>query len=98
PCTVVTGGPEPAVIEDAAVRVIGAHIAQVGPAGSIAAASPDDTLWPARGRVLMPGLMNTHIHLGRHLARGLGLRTVADWARYDAALSPEDVYWAAMSA
>ena len=29
PCVVVTGGPEPAVLEDAGVRVIGAHIAQV---------------------------------------------------------------------
>jgi len=94
PCVVVTGGPEPAVIEDAAVRVIGAHIAQVGPAGSLAAANPDDTLWPARGRVLLPGLVNTHAHLARHLARGLGLRSAADWRRYDAALSPEDVYWA----
>ena len=32
PCTVVTGGSEPAVIESAGVRVVGAHIAQVGPA------------------------------------------------------------------
>lgn len=97
PCTVVTGGAEPAVIEDAAVRVIGAHIAQVGPAGGLAAANPDDTLWPARGRVLLPGLVNTHAHLARQLARGLGPRTPRDWRRYDAALSPDDVYWAAMA-
>jgi cytosine/adenosine deaminase-related metal-dependent hydrolase len=97
PCVVVTGGPAPAVIEDAAVRVIGAHIAQVGPAGSLATANPDDTLWPARGRVLLPGLVNTHAHLARHLARGLGLRSPADWRRYDATLSPDDVHWAAMA-
>ncbi len=97
PCVVVTGGPEPAVIEGAAVRVIGAHIAQVGPAGSLAAANPDDTLWPARGRVLLPGLVNTHAHLARHLARGLGLLSPADWRRYDAALSPDDIYWAVMA-
>lgn len=97
PCVVVTGGPEPAVIEEAAVRVIGAHIAQVGPAGGLAAANPDETLWPARGRVLLPGLVNTHAHLARHLARGLGLRTLEDWRRYDAALSPDDVHWAVMA-
>ena len=97
PCVVVTGGPEPAVIEDAGVRIMGSHIAQVGPAGSLAAANPDDTLWPARGRVLLPGLVNTHAHLARHLARGLGLRAAADWRRYDAALSPEDVHWAVMA-
>jgi len=97
PCVVVTGGPEPGVLEEAAVRVIGAHIAQVGPAGGLAAANPDETLWPARGRVLLPGLVNTHAHLARHLARGLGLRTPLDWRRYDAALSPDDVYWAVMA-
>jgi cytosine/adenosine deaminase-related metal-dependent hydrolase len=97
PCLVVTGGPEPAVLEEGAVRVIGAHIAQVGSAGSLATANPDDTLWPARGRVLLPGFVNTHAHLARHLARGLGLRGPADWRRYDAALSPEDVFRAAMA-
>jgi len=98
PCMVVTGGPEPAVLEEAGVRVIGAHIAQVGPAGSLAAAHPDDTLWPARGRVLMPGLVNTHAHLARSLARGLSLRTSEDWRRFDRTLSPDDVYWATMAA
>jgi len=98
PCAVVTGGPEPAVLEDAAVRVIGAHIAQVGPAGNLAAAYPDDTLWPARGRVVMPGFVNTHAHLARNLARGLALTNPADWRRFDQALSPDDVYWATMAA
>jgi cytosine/adenosine deaminase-related metal-dependent hydrolase len=46
----------------------------------------------------MPGLVNTHAHLARHLARGLGLTTPAQWARYDAALSPDDVYWAVQAA
>ncbi|MBI1796015.1 MAG: amidohydrolase family protein [Candidatus Eisenbacteria bacterium] len=98
PCTVVTGGPAPAVLDDAAVRVVGAHIAQVGPAGSIAAAHPDDTLWPARGHVLLPGLIDAHAHLARHLARGLALRSRDAWDRYDAALSPDDVHWAVVAA
>lgn len=98
PCTVMTGGPEPAILDDAAVRILGAHIAQVGPAGSLAAAYPQETRWPARGRVLMPGLANTHAHLARHLARGLDLRTPAEWRRYERALSPEDVSWATTAA
>jgi cytosine/adenosine deaminase-related metal-dependent hydrolase len=98
PCTVVTGGSDPQVIEDAAVRVVGAHIAQVGAAGEVAAAHRDDTLWPARGRVLMPGFVNTHTHLARHLARGLALRGPGAWRRYDRALSAEDVRWAAAAA
>ncbi|NOT34315.1 MAG: amidohydrolase family protein, partial [Candidatus Eisenbacteria bacterium] len=98
PCPVVTGGREPRVIEDGAVRVAGAHIAQLGPAGALAAAYPDETVWPARGRVLMPGLVNTHAHLARHLARGLEPADAVAWARYDRALSPEDVHWSALAA
>jgi cytosine/adenosine deaminase-related metal-dependent hydrolase len=91
PCTVITGGAEPQVHGDAAIRVLGAHIANIGAAGDLARAWPDETLWPARGRVVMPGLVNTHAHLARHLARGLGLRSPAEWRAYDRALSLEDV-------
>jgi len=98
PCPIVIGGAAPRVIPEGAVRVVGAHIAQIGPAGTLAAAYPDETVWPARGRVLMPGLVNTHAHLARHLARGLDLPDAPSWLRYDRALSPEDVHWAALAA
>ena len=98
PCTVVTGGPEPKVYEDAGIRVAGSHIAQIAGAGDLARAYPDDTLWPARDRVVMPGFVNTHAHLARHLARGLGLRTPAEWRAYDRALSVEDVTHAVTAA
>ena len=91
PCTVITGGAESKVYENAGVRIVGSHIAQIAGAGDLARAYPDETLWPARDRVVMPGLVNTHAHLARHLARGLGLRTPADWRAYDRALSTEDV-------
>ena len=57
PCTVITGGAQPQVREDAAIRVVGSHIAQIAGAGALAHAFPDDTLWPARERVVMPGSM-----------------------------------------
>ena len=98
PCTVVTGGAKPDVIEDSGVRVVGAHVAAIAPVPVLAHAYPDETLWPARGRVLMPGFINTHSHLARHLARGLGLRGQAEWRRYDRALSPEDVLWSVTAA
>jgi len=91
PCTVITGGREPKVYEDAGVRIVGSHIAQIAGAGDLAHAYPQETLWPARDRVVMPGFVNTHAHLARHLARGLGLRTPAEWRAYDRALSTEDV-------
>src|SRR5688572_25192442 len=98
PCRVITGGPEPRVLEDAGVQVSGAHIAQIGPIGVLAAARSDETIWPARGRLLMPGYVNGHAHLARHLARGLALSTSDEWDRYDRALAPEDVHWASLAA
>ena len=98
PCAVVTGGMNPDVLEDSAVRVVGAHIAAIGPLHVLGAAYPEETLWPARGRVLVPGFINTHVHLARHLARGLGLHASAEWRRYDRTLSPEDVFWSATAA
>ena len=98
PCTVLTGGPEPKVYENAAVRIVGSHISQIAGAGDLAQAYPDETLWPARDRVVMPGFVNAHAHLARHLARGLGLREPAEWRAYDRALSAEDVKQAVTAA
>ncbi|HUK62553.1 MAG TPA: amidohydrolase family protein, partial [Dongiaceae bacterium] len=98
PCSVMTGGSDPQVLDDGAVRVVGAHIAQIGPAGTLAAAYPEETVWPGHGRVLMPGLVNAHAHLARHLARGLDLADPFAWQRYDRALSAADLHWSAMAA
>ena len=98
PCTLVTGGPEPLVYDNAAVRVVGSHVANISTLGDLAHAYPEETLWPARGRVLMPGFVNSHAHLARHLARGLGLREPAEWRAYDRALSAEDVKQAVTAA
>jgi len=98
PCTIVTGGDSPAVLEDAGVHVVGAHIAHVAHLSALAGAYPDEPLWPAHGRVLLPGFVNTHAHVGRHLARGLGGADPAAWDAYENALSPEDIYWSSMAA
>jgi len=98
PCTIVTGGETPVVLEDAGVHVVGAHIAHVAHMSALAGAYPDESLWPAHGHVMLPGLVNTHAHLARHLARGLARPDAAAWDAYERALSPEDIYWSAMAA
>mgnify|MGYP003337741468 FL=1 len=98
PCTVVTGGPEPKVLEGAGIRVVGAHIAQIAAAGDLGPAYPNEAWWHAHDRVVMPGFVNSHAHLARHLARGLGLREPAEWRAYDRALSAEDVKQAVTAA
>jgi cytosine/adenosine deaminase-related metal-dependent hydrolase len=98
PCTIVTGGEAPVVLEDAGVHIVGAHIAHVAHMSALAGAYPDEPLWPAHGRVMLPGLVNTHAHLARHLGRGLGALDRAGWDAYERALSPEDIYWSSLAA
>ena len=62
----------------------------------------------ARGRLIMPGLINTHMHLYSTFARGMALKDSAPgnfveilerlWWRLDKVLTLEDVYLSAMVA
>lgn len=97
PCTVITGGTHPAVLEDAGVHIVGGHIAHVAHLSALAGAYPEESLWPAHGQVLLPGLVNAHAHLARHLGRGR-VHGRAAWAAYERALAPEDVYWSSLAA
>ncbi len=65
------------------VRIVGNRIAAVGPDATIAAAKGDEIL-DARGRMVLPGLWDMHVHLGDwddgllHMAAGV--TTVRDMA------------------
>ncbi len=64
---IVTGiGPDgvPEILEDAALRLIGDTIAEIGPAADLRRAYPDATDVGGRGRVAIPGLINAHHHVG----------------------------------
>jgi 5-methylthioadenosine/S-adenosylhomocysteine deaminase len=69
------------VIPDGALLVDGSKIVAVGPAADLEpAASPGTAIWPQRGRLLMPGLVNTHMHSG--LLRGTAEQLpVWEWLR-----------------
>lgn len=68
------------VITDGAVLVDADRIASVGPASDLRAAHPDATERRLPNRLLMPGLVNAHLHSGllRGTAEGL---PVWDWLR-----------------
>ena len=70
------GGPE---IKNATVLIAGERISQVGPAASTAVPSGAKII-PMTGKWLIPGLMNTHVHLGLKLpgAAGDSLATETD--------------------
>jgi 5-methylthioadenosine/S-adenosylhomocysteine deaminase len=71
------------VIPDGALLVDGSKIVAVGPAadlGPAAAVTPGTALRPLPGRLLMPGLVNTHMHSG--LLRGTAEQLpVWEWLR-----------------
>lgn len=60
------------IIRDGAVALVDDRIAAVGKTADIAAAFGDAEVIDARGKLVLPGLFDTHIHNAQQLGRGLG--------------------------
>ena len=93
-------------LDNGCVAIQDGLIVAVGPTAELQAAHPGAKFIDARGRVIMPGLINTHTHLYSAFARGMTLKDDAPgnftqilerlWWRLDKALTLDDVYWSAM--
>ncbi len=93
-------------LENGCVAICDGLIAAVGSTAELQAAHPGVQFINARGRVIMPGLINTHTHLYSAFARGMALKDDAPgnfaqilerlWWRLDKTLTLDDVYWSAM--
>jgi len=93
-------------LEDGCVAICDGLISAVGPTAELQATHPGAKFIDARGRVIMPGLINTHTHLYSAFARGMALKDGAPgsfsqilerlWWRLDKTLTLDDVYWSAM--
>ena len=69
-----------AVHLDGAVAVTGPTIKAVGPAAALAARYQAQRVMDATGRLVVPGLINTHTHLLQTFSKGLGEGlTLYDW-------------------
>ena len=85
------------VLQDQDVRIEGARIASVTPAGADPA--PADEALDARGMLLMPGLINCHSHVPMVIFRGLAEDvSLEKWFNeymwpLESNLQEEDVYW-----
>lgn len=88
------GGDE--VLRDTPLLVDGDRIAAIGPA-AIAGARPDAEKVDLAGRLVLPGLVNTHVHTAQQLARGLADDVdLLTWLRdrtwpFESALTGDDV-------
>jgi cytosine/adenosine deaminase-related metal-dependent hydrolase len=97
---VITVDEQGTVLRNATVVLDGQRIADVGPASEVAERTPvhdDDVMVDGRRLGMIPGLIDTHVHLSETLARGLfpdNLSTrpwVFHWAKpFYAHLEPQD--------
>ncbi|PZC50743.1 MAG: Cytosine/adenosine deaminase [Chloroflexi bacterium] len=77
---VVTMDSQRRVIEDGAVAVKGKFIEEVGPRTEIEARHKDKQLINAKGKVVLPGLIDGHGHAGHSLVKTLGAGRTGAWA------------------
>ncbi len=104
--TVITLDPGEPVIPQGAVAVEGSAIAALGPETEIMAKYPGAQTIDAHGGVIMPGMLNAHMHMYSAFARGMSLpdyhpkdfREILAglWWRLDKVLTPRDNYYSAL--
>jgi len=68
---VVTVDAKYSYFDPGAVAIRNGAILAVGPSAQLVAAFAPRSTWDARGKILMPGLVNTHTHAAMSLLRGL---------------------------
>lgn len=93
------------VIENGAVLLNGTRIQAVGDAATLLAQHPDVERLDGEGRLLMPGLSNSHMHFYGMYARGMSLNHTPHnfheilkylWWALDKVLDDEAVYYSAL--
>ncbi|QJP12334.1 amidohydrolase [Starkeya sp. ORNL1] len=60
------------VLDSASIYIEGQRIAAIGTRRQLCEAHPDAETIDCRGRIVMPGMVNTHTHLFQTLLKGLG--------------------------
>ena len=95
--TIITLDGERRILADGSVLVDGRDVLQVGPARAVRPPRPPDRVIDGRRRVVLPGFVDSHVHLSEHLNRGLLLddipvdRYLPDWLiPLYAAITPEE--------
>ena len=77
------------------------RIAFVGKSDALPASFTPDRVIDARGKLVTPGFIDTHVHNTQHLGRGLGdgcdmpVLLLERLYAYESVMSAEDAYWAA---
>ena len=104
--TVLTLGQDNKIIPHGGVLIEGAKIREVGLAADLQERFPQAEFIDARGKLIMPGMINTHMHLYSTFARGMDAKSKPPkcfrdileglWWKLDKQLTLEDVYYSAL--
>lgn len=104
--TVLTLGSSNRVLSQGAVLVNGQTIQEVGSTDDLRARFPEAQFIDAHGHLIMPGMINTHMHLYSTFARGMdpkskppkSFRDILEglWWKLDKLLTLEDVYYSGL--
>ncbi|MBM7622495.1 putative aminohydrolase SsnA [Sporohalobacter salinus] len=107
--TVLTFDQNSTVIEDGGVVIEGEEIIEVGKTAKLKEKYPQAEFKNVKGKVIMPGMINTHMHLYSTFARGMDLKADTPpqdfvdileklWWRLDQILNEKDIYYSALFA
>ena len=105
--TVVTFDENSKVIHNGGIVIEGSRIIAVGDTEDLRIKYPQVDFKDVQGRVIMPGMINTHMHLYSTFARGMDLKTNQPpqnfteileklWWRLDKGLNEKDIYFSAI--
>ncbi|MCK4272032.1 amidohydrolase family protein, partial [bacterium] len=96
------------IIPDGALLIRDGLIVEVGPTQKLIGRHPTEQILDAGGQLVMPGLINAHMHLYSTLARGMALKDEPPanfvqilerlWWRLDRALDEDDIFYSALVA
>jgi len=107
--TVITFDEDLRVISNGGVVIEEEGILAVGDTEKLLAKYPEAAFKDVKGKIIMPGMINTHMHLYSTFARGMNLKTNQPpknfveileklWWRLDKVLNEEDIYCSAIYA
>ena len=107
--TLITLNSSDPVINDGAVLIDEGHIKDYGKTDELKVRYQEAEFKDVKGKVIMPGMINTHMHFYSTFARGMDLKTDIPpgnfeeileklWWRLDATLNSEDIYYSTLYA
>jgi len=107
--TVLTFDKDSRVISNGGVVIEEENIVAIGETEKLISKYPEAVFKDVQGKIIMPGMINTHMHLYSTFARGMDLKTDQSpknfveileklWWRLDKVLNEEDIYCSAIYA